>query len=223
MPALAKPLLQSVRWGLVRAEAVAWERYFCVDTREEAAERPLSLPTENIPYQPLPWYLVRRAIGALSLSSDDVFLDYGSGLGRALLMAAHHQLKRVLGVEFLYPLVKAAKDNLARAHHRLRSPVELVVADAAQFVVPDDVTVAYLFNPFVGKVMEAVQEQLKASLERRPRPLRVLYAHAGNQPDLFARRNWLPFSRQVGGGVFDRMNLTVYESALSGTAPHAEM
>ena len=158
---------------------------------------------------------MRRAIGALSLSSDDVFLDYGSGLGRAILMAARHQLKRVLGVEFLFPLVKAARENLARARHRLRSPVELVAADAAQFIVPDDVTVAYLFNPFVGKVMEAVQEQLKVSLERRPRPLRLLYAHASNQPDLFARSNWLPFSRQVGGGVFDQMNLTVYESAIS--------
>ncbi len=213
MPIFTRPLVETVRWGLVRAEALAWERYFCVDTREEAAERPLSLPSESVPYQPLPWYLVRRAIGALSLNSEDVFLDYGSGLGRAILMAARHQLRRVLGVEFLYPLVKAAKTNLARAQHRLKSPVELVVADAAQYRVPDDVTVAYLFNPFVGKVMEAVQEELSASLQRRPRPLRLLYAHADNQPDLFARSPWLPRCRQVGGGVFEKMNLTVYETA----------
>jgi hypothetical protein len=50
-----------------------------------------------------------------------------------------------------------------------------VNADVADYRVPDDVTVAYLYNPVVGEVFESVLEQLRHSVERRPRRIRILY------------------------------------------------
>jgi SAM-dependent methyltransferase len=202
--------LDAARWALARAEGAAWERWFRGDTRRAFDREAYAGKVESIPYEPLPWYLLRRAIGALALTESDVFLDYGSGMGRALLMAARHPARRVVGVEFLAPLAEVARENLAAARPRLRSPVEVIVADAASWEVADDVTVAFLFNPFVGSVMAAAQARLAASLERRPRPLRVLYAHADDQPDLFAGCGWLHLQQRVDVGIFKGMNVALY-------------
>ena len=198
------------RWGLVTAEGRFWERYFRVETGRPYDPAAYAGLADAIHYEPLPWHLLRRTMDALRLSAHDAFLDYGSGMGRALLMAAKNQLRRVVGVELMAPLAVVARENLAAARPRLKSPVELVVGDAATFEVPDDITVAYLFNPFVGEVMRAAQEQLAASLRRRPRPLKILYAHASDQRDLFAGVPWLKLTERVEVGVFRGMNIGIY-------------
>jgi hypothetical protein len=204
-------LINRARWAMVRAEGFAWERYFGVDTQRPFDLRAYAGLGESVPYQPLPWVLLRQAMATLTLGPEDVFLDYGSGMGRVLLMAGRQKLKRVVGVELLAALAGIARENLSAAKLRLRSPVDLVVADVTAWDVPDDVTVAFLFNPFVGTVMAAAQAHLIASLERRPRRLRVLYAHPDNQPNLFTDCAWLQLRRQQRGGVFSEMNVALYE------------
>jgi SAM-dependent methyltransferase len=199
-----------MRWRLVRAEAALWNGYFGVDTERPFDRTAYQGLTDAIPYEPLPWYLLRRAFAALKLTERDVFLDYGSGMGRVLLMAARQRARRVVGLEFLPPLAALARQNLETARARLRSPVEVIVDDARTWQVADDVTVAFLFNPFTGLVMQGAQARLADSLERRPRQLRVLYAHADDQPNLFAACPWLRLQQRVDAGVFHRMNLALY-------------
>lgn len=206
-------LLNRLRWALARAEGFAWERYFAVDTRRPAITSLTAVPAESIPYEPLPWFLVRQTLGSLRPSQDDVFLDYGAGLGRVLLMAARHRLKRVVGVELLAPLAESARRNVAAARRRLRAPVEIVTGDAASWEVPDDVSIVFLFNPFVGTVMEAVQKKLRASLDRRRRRLKVIYAHAYDQADLFAPCDWLRRQRHFDVGALQGMNISLYEAS----------
>jgi len=43
------------------------------------------------------------------------------------------------------------------------------------YVVPDDVTVAYFANPFTGSIFAAVLDNLLSSLQRNPRTLRLIY------------------------------------------------
>jgi predicted RNA methylase len=200
-------------WALVGLEGRAWERYFSAHTRREPGDE--EALGENNHYEPLPWVLLRRAVAALKVSSEDVFLDYGAGKGRVLLMVARHALRRVIGVELFAPLADVARANVTAAGARLRSPVEVVTADAMTYEVPDDVSVVFLFNPFVGAVMAAVQANLLASLVRRPRAMRVLYAHASDQPNLFADCAWLKAGARVPVGMFQGMNVTVYEHAVA--------
>lgn len=42
----------------------------------------------------------------------EVFLDYGSGKGRALIMAAQYPFRRILGVEFSPQLSLIASQNI---------------------------------------------------------------------------------------------------------------
>jgi len=50
-----------------------------------------------------------------------------------------------------------------------------VVADAADFRVPDDVTIAYFFHPFSGDTLSAVLRGIIDSIDRHPRCVRLIY------------------------------------------------
>jgi hypothetical protein len=55
--------------------------------------------------------------------------------------------------------------------------VELVNSDVLEYELPDDVTVVFMFNPFGGAIFEAVMAKIVASLDRAPRPLRLVYGN----------------------------------------------
>ncbi len=99
------------------------------------------------------WLQTRRTLGAFGLGSDDVLVDFGSGKGRVVYIAArHYPLRRVVGVEISPELSAVARRNVERHRHVLRCPdVELVTADVLHYPIPDDLTVAYFFNPFTGR------------------------------------------------------------------------
>jgi len=131
------------------------------------------------PYQATGWYELQRVLKRDEVAPDDVFLDIGSGMGRAVYQAAAwYRFRRVVGLELSPRLNEIARQNIARTRERLVcKDVELVTGDVLDFEVPDDVTVVYLNNPFTGPVFRAAVEKLSASLERRPRTLRVVYSH----------------------------------------------
>lgn len=62
--------------------------------------------------------------------------------------------------------------------------MRLVHSDVLDFDDPDDVTVAFFYNPFVGDLFEAVVARLVQSVDRCPRPLRIVY---GNPTEEAAR------------------------------------
>ena len=107
-----------------------------------------------------------------------VFMDWGAGKGRALLLALQHGFKKAIGVEIQEELCSIARANIAV--YRERRPdaaIEIHCADAACFDVPDEVNVAYLFNPFGSGVVRAVLDRILESLDRRQREFVVIYLH----------------------------------------------
>jgi hypothetical protein len=59
-----------------------------------------------------------------------------------------------------------------------------VNADVLHYRIPDDVTVVYMFNPFGGAVFDAAIGELIASVDRRPRRVRVIYRNGRNSERL---------------------------------------
>ena len=106
---------------------------------------------------------------------EDTFLDYGSGKGRVLAVAATRPFKRVIGVEMSAELCALSRQNLDFARGRRCGAVEIVHADATAYRVPTDVNVIYMYNPFTGHVLDTVTQQIRASLVEAPRKLRILY------------------------------------------------
>jgi SAM-dependent methyltransferase len=106
-----------------------------------------------------------------------VFLDLGSGKGRALLLAADYPFRRIIGVELLPELDAIARENIAgyRARSQQCSAFELHCADARHFAIPDEPLFLYLFDPFPEEILREVAAKVESSFRRRPRPLFVGY------------------------------------------------
>lgn len=122
------------------------------------------------------WLGVRRALARLNPTPDDVFVDYGSGLGRAVLAAGGFPFKRVIGVEISARMTAQAQENVDRNRERIRAgEVELVTSDAVAWEVPPDLTVAYFYSTFAEEIFDAVVAKLFASVDQHPRPLRIVY------------------------------------------------
>lgn len=127
-------------------------------------------------HAPSDWLAVRQVLRRLDITSEDVFVDYGCGLGRVLIAAASLPFSRVIGLELTPELTARAQANLERNRGKVRAgAVELVTADATGWNVPPDLTVAYFFCPFIGKPLATVVNRLIASVDEHPRPLRILY------------------------------------------------
>jgi SAM-dependent methyltransferase len=165
------------------------DRWLGVDTYEQVALRELALEhPERGPYEGTGWRVLRRMLAGSPVTPADVFLDLGAGKGRVVLQAARLPFGRVIGVELAPQLAEVARRNVARMGDRLVCrDVQVVTADAAEYRVPDDVTVAYLFNPFTGATFDRALDNLFASLDRRPRPLRLVYVHPTEHARLMAR------------------------------------
>lgn len=131
---------------------------------------------DRVRYEPSGWLDLRRVLKPRDVGPEDVFVDFGSGKGRVLLQAARYPFARVVGVELSAELNRSAQANLDAMRDAFRAGgAELVTADVLDFAIPDDLTVAYLYNPFRGEVFQTVIERLIESVDRNPRRVRLIY------------------------------------------------
>jgi Histone methylation protein DOT1 len=164
-------------------------------------------------YKPTEWSTLPRILRRADVGPDDVFIDFGSGLGRVVYQAAlRYPFKRVIGVELSRELNEVAQRNLERNRARLRcADVELVVCDVLDYAIPDDVTVAFFANPFRGATFAAVVDRLLQSIDRRPRTLRLIYRNPVEHEHLMATGRFEVINRLRGmrpGADWSRSNST---------------
>ena len=142
------------------------------------AEDDAGLPQEHEGYEGAPPRLFHRIIRSLEISADRyTFIDLGSGKGKALLLAAHHPFRRIIGVEYNPRLDAIAAENgrIYRHPERRVHTIETVCDDAGAFELPPDDLLIYLFNPFKGAIMERVLANLERSLQAKPRDVLIVY------------------------------------------------
>jgi SAM-dependent methyltransferase len=134
------------------------------------------------PYQPTEPDLFREMLTALTQQNhfdfpSFVFIDLGSGKGRTLLMASDYPFRRIVGVELLPALHRAAEENLSkyRSESQKCFALESICADATEFPFPAEPMVLYLFNPFPESGLQRMMANLERSLREHPRAVYVLY------------------------------------------------
>ncbi|MEZ5346447.1 MAG: class I SAM-dependent methyltransferase [Pyrinomonadaceae bacterium] len=106
-----------------------------------------------------------------------VFVDLGSGKGRVLFAASDYPYKKIIGVEFAQELDQTAQNNIKnyRSRNQKCTDIKSVCADAAEFEIPNEPLVFFLFNPFGQKVISEVLANIELSLKDNPRDVYILY------------------------------------------------
>ena len=190
MPGIARNLLSLITPAFWRQHIAGWrarrfdekhgiETGVVVPVAEIHDVDPV-LASHAVHYEPSTLPKFERAMQAVAIEHGRfTFVDYGSGKGRVLLLAAQYPFRRVIGVEMSAALNAAATANIEAFRRRrpLSARIELVTGDARDLPVPDGGLVVYLYNPFDATILREVWDQLRASIRNEPRPLFVIYVN----------------------------------------------
>lgn len=181
-------LLAKVRPAARRREAariaadMAFDRQYGVDTGGNVRPAPGSVQGRNwifgVSYQAVDTASFVEALNRVPIRhSEFTFIDFGSGKGRALLLAAGFLFKRIVGVEYCEELAEVARQNIRRFPTTAKrcGPIEVVSADAAEFPIPAGPLVLFFFNPFGEPVMQQVVHNVVASFRAHQRRVLVVY------------------------------------------------
>jgi hypothetical protein len=141
----------------------------------------------------------RRTKPAAPLAQT-TFIDVGSGMGRAVLVASQLPFKAVIGVELHPVLARLARRNLRvwREAARTVCPVRLIEGDAVEHQLPRGAILAFLFNPFGATVLRRLLRAWQKHLRARPASLDILYVNNEQEHVLEAMRG---FTRLYKGKI----------------------
>lgn len=164
---LASELLFDVRYGIE-----TWRPRGFWDRKIEGG-----VWEDLVQYQGANPRIVRKVLRAVGLDLvKAVFVDYGCGKGRVLVLAAEAGFRRLVGLEYVPEVAAICRMNLARAEPWMRrATVAIQQVDAADYVLPSEAAVAFLYNPFQGQTLRRVVERLRG--HARKHPLLVAYVN----------------------------------------------
>lgn len=111
--------------------------------------------------------------------SHSYFVDFGSGKGKAMFMAAENGFKKILGIEFSPELVEISKNNLEifKKKHKADTEFQIVNADASEYPIPPDANVLFFSNPFTEILTNKVIERILVSFKENPREIWILHLY----------------------------------------------
>jgi hypothetical protein len=125
----------------------------------------LDLPRGCVPYIPCSVDALLRMVDDAGVEPDDVFVDIGSGIGRAAALTHLLSGASAIGIEVQSALVRAFR-SLAKNWHAPR--VSVVHGDAAELTGFIGIgTVFFLYCPFSGDRLEGVLLELESIAQTR--------------------------------------------------------
>jgi len=181
------------RWQYQRrfaAKQAAFDRKWGVQTAVRIRPEDLDVVGPNraaaVPYQPIGEEPFRVMMGALTNLIGSrfplyTFVDMGCGMGKALLLAAEHPFRQIVGVEFARHLATICEQNVYQVRdpaHRLCQSIKVVVTDATQFSFPDGPLIVFLYNPFGPQVLIPMLNNLRTAAATKPNETFVVYLNA---------------------------------------------
>lgn len=208
-----KGLWSCLRWVAWRADNGWQEWRLGITTSGIIHWRDLGLDKNSESYEAIDYGTFAHVLRRIVIHPDDVFLDYGCGMGRVIVLAARQPFRRVIGVELSPKLCSIAERNLQLARRRLAcSAVDIVNMDASAFVVPDDVSVVWLFSPFFGEVMRQVIMRLRESLEAVPREITIVHVIPDNVTSAFRECDWLSKTAEFRAGAWQQLTCFIFQN-----------
>lgn len=176
--ALARQLPARLHW---RRRERAFDATYAIDTAGVVHLHTLDITSDNaehgVRYEPTNPEWFRDLVDWLPIDYRDfVFVDFGAGKGRALVLASEFPFRRIVGVEFSRELADIAERNVAafRSDRQQCDDFEVVCMDAVEYELPDEPCVLYFYNPFSEAVLRRVLASVRRSVADSPRPIYVV-------------------------------------------------
>jgi hypothetical protein len=128
--------------------------------------------------------------------------------------AARYNFRRVIGVDIVPEFTAVARETIARSQPRLRCrDIRVVTCDVTDYEIPDDVTIAFMFDLLRSHAFDAVVAKVLASVDRKPRRFRIVYNNPveGGRLERTGRAQLVRFGRRAGRPWLRTSDLAMYE------------
>ncbi|MEE4186070.1 MAG: class I SAM-dependent methyltransferase [Gammaproteobacteria bacterium] len=160
----------------------SFDRRHRTDTDGMVPTRDLDIADEAVKWQSnlylgSPARVTRRIIAGLDIDPRQfTFVDYGSGKGRALFVAAEYPFREVVGVEISPALHAAASSNLTRYQGGADvSKIRLWCGNALDFPLPAGNLVLHMYHPVGPDVLRQLLATICAQAGDEPRRILIPY------------------------------------------------
>ncbi len=196
------------------------DKLFFIPTRGHVSLIGLKIPAQvrrtAHDYKPTPRRVFEWAMSAVRPPLErTVFVDFGAGRGRVLLLASHHPFARIVGAEIAAELHDDCLMNIAQYPRSLMKcrNVECEQVRATALPIPEEPVVFYFFNPFDTEIVLKVLDRIERSYKQQRRQMHLICVDMGGinvaethgvfQPVAFSVRQRLthkllsPYSIQV--------------------------
>lgn len=158
-------------------------------------------------YEGINAYVFTKVFSGLDVDvPQSCFVDFGSGKGKAMFLAAEMGFKKVIGIEFSLELVEICTKNLGifRLKSASKSEFEIIHQDATEYLIPPDANVLSFFNPFNEAVTDKVIENIMKSHAQTSRAIWVVHLYPqGNQA--FVKHPRFQLVRETNEGLIFRL------------------
>lgn len=176
----------------------AFDRQWGTDTSRQigmnALDFPVALKNGSFHYQASGAHVLDEVIALAAIEpADYVFIDYGCGKGRVVLLAAAKPFARAIGVEYSGLLTTIAEGNSRTFIQRGGAKVtpEFWQGNAADYPPPPGALFCYLYNSFGVEILQGCLDRLEQAKADDPsRPILLAYVNPQFGDAVAARPAW---------------------------------
>lgn len=131
------------------------------------------------PYEPTPYSVLERLANAGYIRKGNTLLDYGCGKGRVDLFLSYQTRCKSIGIEYDERIYKKAVENKNAAVSSAR--VDIKLANAEVFEVPESIDRVYFFNPFSVEILRKVMARILESYYVQPRQIQMFFYYPSDE------------------------------------------
>ena len=166
---------------------IAGEKKYSINTTGIDKLKRLSVVGDNKKhasiYQAANYYLLEKAFDFLQKEKvEGNLIDFGSGKGRIMAVAAFYGYKNIKGIEFAAALSAEAKKNIEGIQSKYpETNFSIITENAVNYEIDREDSIFFFFNPFDEKVLLDVVKNILKSLKKHPRKIFVVYINPMHQ------------------------------------------
>lgn len=131
------------------------------------------------PYEPTPYSVLERLANAEYIRKGNILLDYGCGKGRVDFFLSYQTRCKSIGIEYDERIYEKAAENKKDAVSSGR--VEIELANAEEFAVPETADCMYFFNPFSVEILRKVMARILESYYAEPRRIQLFFYYPSDE------------------------------------------
>lgn len=124
-------------------------------------------------YEPTPYNILDLIVDNYLIKESDNVVDMGSGKGRAAIYLSNKLKCKVTGVEYDNKIYNCSINNLNSTN--LICNVNFINISAENYLVKDDDTVFFFFNPFSEVILSRVIDNIIKSYYTKIRDIKLIF------------------------------------------------